>query len=220
MANQKTIMEVTLVMKRNITLAALLFTLVPMTAFGQAPNPNEVHIKNVTAIGNGCPSGTVGTMVSPDAKAFTMFFDQFIASGGGGTPIQEQQKVCNIGLQLHFPQGWSYSIVGVDYRGYAALDPGVRALQASEYWIQGAGTSRARLSSTFFGPYSDEYLLQDRLAVSAVIWSPCGAARNLNVRARVAVQGTSQTKRGLMTIDSIDGEVKHIYGVQWRRCRR
>ena len=204
-------------MKSNITLAALL-TLIPMTAFGQGPNPREVTIDGIVANGNGCPSGTVDTMVSADAKAFTMFFDQFIASGGGSTPVTEQQKVCNISLNLRFPQGWSYSIIGVDYRGYASLDAGVRALQASEYWIQGAGTSRARLTSTFLGPYADEYLLQDRLGVSAVIWSPCGATRALNVRARVAVQNTSPSKRGLMTIDSIDGEVKHIYGVQWRRC--
>lgn len=205
-------------MKRNFTLAALLMSLAP-AAFAQGPNPNEVTIVDVRPMGNGCSPGTVDTMVSPDAKAFTMFFSEFIASGGGTTPISEQQKICNIGLTLRFPQGWSYSIVGVDYRGYASLDAGVQGLQASEYWIQGAGTARARLASSFFGPYADEYLLKDRLALTSVVWSPCGVNRSMNIRARVAVQNTDRNRKGLLTIDSIDGEVKHIYGLQWRRCR-
>jgi len=206
-------------MKKSLFGAVALLGMISTNLLAQVgPNPREVTIRNITHGGSGCPSGTVSSSVSDDAKAFTLFFDNFVASGGRGTTSADSYKVCNLSIDLRFPQGWSYSIVGVDYRGFAQLDAGVTGQQRSEYWIQGAGTRRIPMRSDIFGPYANDYLYQDRLGVTAVVWSPCGATRALNVKASVAVVGANNSRSGLMTVDSIDGEVKHIYGIQWRRC--
>jgi hypothetical protein len=184
-----------------------------------APNPNEVTIRNITYGGTGCPSNTVAASVSPDAKAFTLFFDQFVAQGGPGTTARDSYKVCNLSIDLRFPTGWTYSLVGVDYRGFAQLDPGVTGQQRSEYWIQGVSGRSIPLRSDIFGPYANDYRYSDRLGLTSVVWAPCGMTRALNVKASVAVVGANSRRSGLMTVDSIDGEVKHVYGIQWRRCR-
>lgn len=201
-------------MKKSLVTAAFVLAMLPVAAFAQAPDPSQVHIQSITANGNGCPLGSMSTSVSPDAKAFTLFFDQYIASAGPGIPITEKNKVCQINVDLRFPGGYSYSVISVDYRGYASLERGAVGRQRSEYWIQGVTSQRKVYQSTFYGPKAEDYLLSDRLGVGADVWSPCGATRALNISSRVTIEGG----RGLLTVDSIDGEVSHIYGLRWRKC--
>jgi hypothetical protein len=184
-----------------------------------APNPREVTIRGMIHGGTGCPVDSVAANISDDAKALTLFFDQFVAQTGGNSTAADAYKVCNLQINLRIPHGWSYTILGVDYRGFANLDAGVSGVQRSEYWLQGVGGRSIPLRSTIFGPFSDDYRYSDRLSLAAAIWSPCGVNRALNIKTSVSLSGGSKRKHGLMTVDSIDGELKHIYGIQWRRCR-
>ena len=163
-------------MKRTFTTAITTVALLGM--FGSkvlaqdAPNPNEVTIRNITYGGTGCPSNTVAASVSPDAKAFTLFFDQFVAQGGPGTTARDSYKVCNLSIDLRFPAGWTYSLVGVDYRGFAQLDPGVTGQQRSEYWIQGVSGRSIPLRSDIFGPYANDYRYSDLRRVGTLRCHP------------------------------------------------
>ncbi len=57
---------------------ALLLTLKGMAQ--DAPNPDEVYIKRITWAGSSCAdASSVGSNISPDAKAFTLSFNSFIA---------------------------------------------------------------------------------------------------------------------------------------------
>src|SRR5690606_28627008 len=60
--------------------------------------------------------------------------------------------------------------------------------------------------------------IRDALPLDAVVWSPCGESIAVNINAQVKVVGGNNRRGGLMTLDSVDGVVKHKYGLQWRRC--
>jgi hypothetical protein len=200
--------------KLLFTTAALMFTTGAMAA-----SPPWVTIEGIKYAGTGCPAGSVMEDISSDYKAFTLLFDDYVVEAGPDVSRREMRKACQINVDLKFPQGWSYSIMDVDYRGYVSLDRGVTGVAQSNYYFQGQRGS-ARLKTTFRGPVDDDYEYRDKLGVSALVWSPCGANRSLNIKSQIRLDNRrNRNGSGLLTLDSIDGEVKHIYGIRWRRCR-
>lgn len=197
---------------------AILLGLSTNLATAQAPNPGEVHINNIAYAGTGCPAGSVAGDLSTDAKAFTLLFDTYAAEAGPGIPRSENRKFCQLTVNLQVPQGWSYSLLDVTYKGFASLDRGTEGIQTSSYYFQGATGQTATLETRIPGQYNDDYEINDSIGLDAVVWSPCGVNRALNIKSAVQVRA-SGSRQGLMTIDSIDGELRHIYGVRWRRCR-
>lgn len=182
-----------------------------------APNPNQVRVNGIAYAGSGCPAGSVANLLAPDAKAFTLLFDSYVAEAGPGILLSAGRKNCQIAVDLRFPQGFSYSLFKVDYRGYAHIDRGATGIQQTRYYFQGS-SSNAVMRSTYVGPRDENYQISDTLGISAVVWSPCGSSRALNMNTEVRVSA-SNGSRALMTVDSIDGELKHIYGIRWRRCQ-
>jgi len=181
--------------------------------------PTGVRIRNLSWAGSGCPAGTVAWNVAPDAMAFTLLFDSYVAEIGPGLPLSLGRKNCQILVDLDFPQGWSYSVFTVDYRGFFNLDSGVSGIQQSNYYFQGELLT-ARLQTKLNGPKVGDYQIRDSLGLDALVWSPCGAQRALNINSSVYLENKSgnPNARGTMTTDSIDGKVTLIYGLQWRRC--
>lgn len=197
--------------------ASLLLPAIAQTAL--ADTPDYVSVRSIAYAGSGCPAGSVAENISPDLQAFTLLFDNYIAEVGPGVSAREKRKNCQINIDLDFPQGWSYTIFTVDYRGYMSLENKVVGTQKSSYYFQGSRAT-ASLQSVFRGPYDNDYQIRDTLGLSAVVWSPCGASRALNINTQVRVDNNRNRRGfGLATIDSIDGQLAHIYGIQWRRCR-
>lgn len=181
------------------------------------PDPSQVSIQKIAYAGSGCRAGTVSDLMSPDAKSFTLLFDSYIAEAGPGIPLSESRKNCQIGVDMRFPQGWSFTVFEVDYRGYARLDRGTTGLQKTDYYFAGQSKS-ASLQSNFFGAVDRDYQVRDTLGISSLVWSPCGVTRALVMNTQVRVTARGQ-QRALMTVDSINGELTHKYGIQWQRCR-
>jgi hypothetical protein len=75
------------------------------------PNPSQVYVQSISYGGSGCPQGTVGQSISDDRTTFTLIYDQYIASTGPGVPITESRKNCQLNVNLHVPQGWTFTIV-------------------------------------------------------------------------------------------------------------
>ncbi len=197
--------------------APLLFATISSAAHADAPA--YVRVRSISYAGSGCPAGSVAGNTSPDRQAFTLLFDQYVAEVGPGVPFNQKRKNCQINVDLDFPQGWSYSILTVDYRGYVALEGGVKGAQQSSYYFQGQG-STATLKTNMFGPIDQNYQIRDTLGLSAVVWSPCGAQRALNINSQLTVDNAgSASRHGLLTTDSIDGQLHLVYGIQWQRCR-
>lgn len=197
--------------------AGLVLSMLAGSAFAADPHPEYVHVKKIAFAGTGCPAGSVAGNISSDAKAFTLLFDQFVAETGPGIPLAFARKNCALNVDLEFPNGWSYAILDVDYRGYVQLDAGATAEQKSSYYFQGDAKT-ATLTTTARGPLAKDYHIRDSLGLEALVWSPCYASRSLNINAQVRTAASNRNARGLITIDSIDGELTHVYGIRWRKC--
>jgi hypothetical protein len=201
---------------RSLLRFALLATVaLPSTALAQ-PNPNEVYVQSISYGGTGCQQGSVGNSFSNDRKSFTLIFDSYIASSGPSVPVTENRKNCQMNVNMHIPQGFSYSIAQFDYRGYVQLPKGVSAEQKSIYYFQGE-TEQASAASRFVGPVAKDYLVSDRLGLPAVVWMPCGRTVPVNINSQVRLLGAGSAQAQITT-DSIDGKVKHILGFQWLQC--
>jgi hypothetical protein len=181
--------------------------------------PLEVRIRSISWAGSGCAAGTVASNLEPGFRALTLLFDSIVAEIGPGVPISLSRRSCQLLVDLDVPQGWSYSVVDVDYRGSANLDPGVSAVQRSTWSFRGQPQT-ARLEATLTGPFVGDYQIRDSLGINTLVWSPCGAQRALiiNESIRLVNNSGSTDARGVTTTGSINDTVKHIYGLQWRRC--
>ena len=201
----------TLIMKA--TVAAFCFA--ATSAF--ATSPPWAHVESISYAGSGCPAGSVAENLSDDLTAFTLLFDDYVAEVGPGISRREARKNCQINLDLKFPQGWSYTLFEVDYRGYVGIDRGVTALQSSRYYFQGNRHS-CKFDTKFYGSMDDDYEIHDTVAASALVWSPCGANRSLNINTQVRLASRKRGATGIITMDSVDGQVTQLYGIKWKRC--
>jgi hypothetical protein len=180
--------------------------------------PDYVQIERISYAGSGCRAGSVAEDVAPDRQSFTLMFDNYVAEVGEGTLRSDARKNCNINVRMRFPSGWSYSIVDLDYRGYVYLDHGITATQSSSYYFQGDSRT-ARFSSMYYGPVDRNYHFRDSVGMSATVWSPCGADRSLNINTAISINNMrNRFGSGLMSTDTIDGLLRHVYHMRWRRC--
>lgn len=181
------------------------------------PNPEEFYVESISYGGTGCPQGTVGKSISDDRETFTLIFDNFVASVGPGIPITESRKSCQLNLNLHVPQGWSFAIVDTTFRGYVQLAAGqTGSLQSRVYFN---GSHELDFRTGFVGPIARDYTATDRIRVRDRVWSECGAVTPMNIEASISIIGHTSSQ-GQMTVDSEDGQISHNFGIEWKQCHQ
>jgi hypothetical protein len=175
--------------------------------------PSSVRIVELGHSGTGCPLGTVDASVINAGSQLFVGFDEFIAQTEPGGP-SFARKNCQLRVLLEFDPAWSVSLVSADYRGFAALEAGVRGEQKSTYFFQGTPPPGDSFATTVLsGPFFENYARRDDLAL--LVFSKCGPSRhNLIINSEVRVLG----REGLMTVDSVSQQVEHVYELSWRRC--
>ncbi|MDB4964975.1 MAG: putative secreted protein [Myxococcales bacterium] len=183
------------------------------------PDPGTIYITDMTYNGSGCPLGSTVAHVADDATTFTVIHSQFLAQVGPGIMASEARKNCQINLGLFVPQGFSYAVASVDYRGYAGLAPGANARQKAIYYFEGHPV-QGSTAHMFYGPVEDDWHVNETADVAALIWSPCGEKRNLNINAEIRLaRGTSPASASsYMTMDSEDGSIETLYHLAWKKC--
>jgi len=182
----------------------------------QAPNPGDVKIISISAIGSGCPAGHAYATVDSTGTIFDVAFDQYIVEVGSGVSAAESRKNCRVSLNIEFPQGLQMSIVDTTFTGYAALAEGQTGTCRAAYSFSGGGQSVAA-QKTISGPIETNYEMNEK--VDIVSYSLCGdhtAILNVNSEVRISPPGSS--KKGLMTVDSFDGRLHVIFQASWRSC--
>jgi hypothetical protein len=189
---------------------------------GDRPDPSKVYFHSVTYGGTGCPQGSMAQSFSNDRTTFTLIFDKYVAAVGPGVGQLESRKNCQLNLNIRIPQGWQFSIVSTDFRGYVSLDRGLKATQKSIYYFQGE-TTQSSANANWMGPVAKDYLVSDRIPISSVVWSACSVVRPINMNTQVRIEPASGASfpngaRGQITTDSIDGKIAQKYGLSWRRC--
>lgn len=181
---------------------------------------DEIVITVATVNGSGCPEGTAAVAVSPDNKAFTVTYSDYLAQVGVGSSPIDFRKNCQLSLVMHVPQGFTYAVASVDYRGYAYLEEGASGMSKASYYFQGSPET-AEHSHTYDGAYNDNWQATDETDWASLVWAPCGELRNFNINTELRVDaGTSDTEEttSFMTMDSTDGDVSTTYHFAWKTC--
>lgn len=166
--------------------------------------------------GTGCPAGSAGVALSPDSKAISILFDQYVVEAGGQRSFD--RKNCNIAIPIHVPQGLSVSILAIDYRGFVGLPRGARAQLNVDYFLAGAGRG-VRSTKNFVGEQTQDYLTSDRLGLEAIVWSACGADTILRANTTLSAFSNSRRDQTMATVDSADIQAGIVYQIQWKTCR-
>lgn len=178
---------------------------------------NDINLGVPGYGGNGCPANSASVTLSDDKKSLSIIFDQFIVEAGGMNKTIER-KTCNIAIPVHVPQGFSISIIDVDYRGYVSLPSQASARLTAEYFL--AGSLGPRFDKTFVGKTDTDYTFNNAIGIQAQIWSPCGADTILRVNAAMLVRTNRYRDEALATVDSADFKAGMLYKLQWKRCSR
>ncbi|MGW3569963.1 DUF4360 domain-containing protein [Streptomyces sp. NPDC000941] len=179
----------------------------------------KIQVTINTVNGSGCPKGTAAVAVSSDNTAFTVTYSDYLAQVGAGADPTDIRKNCQLNLGVHVPQGFTYAIASVDYRGYASLEKGAKGTEKASYYFQGSADTTSR-THDFSGPYSDNWQTRDSTDYSALVWAPCGVERNFNINTELRVNaGTSPAgSTSFMAMDSTDGSNNTIYHIAWKEC--
>lgn len=179
--------------------------------------PGKVTVDVVTVNGSGCPAGTAAVAVADDNTAFTVTYSDYTAQAGTGSTPTQFRKNCQLNLRVQYPQGFTYGIAQVDYRGFAHLPRGARGVQRASYYFSGqssTGTSTHNISA----PKSDNWQFTDRTEVAEIIFAPCGAVRHVNVNTELRAYSNSANQAAFVSMDSTDGSVNTTYQFAWKRC--
>jgi hypothetical protein len=199
-------------MKKSVLLLALLGAASSLYANWE----NDVRLGEPEYGGTGCPAGSAAVALSPDAKAMSILFDQFVSEAGANTGRRIDRKTCNIAVPVHVPQGYSVSIFQIDYRGFNSLPYGAYSVFNVEYFF--AGTRGPNYERRFDGELEDNYLLRNELAASTHTWSACGQNVILRANTNMMVRSNAQNESALATVDSADVQAGLVFNLQWRKC--
>lgn len=182
-------------------------------AFG---GPDGIRLGQPSYGGTGCPGGTAAATLSPDATSLSILFDAYQVEAGGMTGRQTDRKSCNVAIPVTVPQGYSVSIIQIDYRGFNSLPYGAQSRFNVEYFF--AGTQGPAFSRDFFGATNEDFLINNQLRAEAVIWSACGAEPTLRANTSLMVQSNYQGEQALASVDSADVQASVVFQLQWKRC--
>ncbi|WYZ38151.1 hypothetical protein EsH8_III_000065 [Colletotrichum jinshuiense] len=193
----------------------------PTTGDTDKPYPpaDQVKIVDVNYGGSGCPKNTVTDILSDKRDLVTLLFDDYIAESGPNINPTKNRAACQINIKMHFPQGWQLSVFQADYRGHVDLPKGVEGYCKATYYFSGDSNSLSR-SLKFNGPVVEDYTKTDVFGLESVVWSACGEEAMLNVKSAIEIRPLGTEKYALMTVDSTDYKVAHLYHIQWRRCKK
>ena len=186
-------------------------------ALAQDEAPKNFRINNIRSNGVGCPLGTVATNISDDQQAFTLSFSEFYAEVSPVTGIQQQRKACRVIFDTEQDAGWEYAIFAVTYRGFAALDSAVQGQQTLRF---GGLGKEAETTLSLVGPYEADYINAQEVPISSLKWSGCqnNKLRDFTIHAALTLQAPDAATQGLLTVDTVDGEIRQEYEVLWREC--
>ena len=187
-------------------------------AYAHSEVPDNVKIESLIYAGTGCPAGTVAESLADDNQAFTLIFDDFVAEVGPFVSRRESRKFCQMNLALSYTPGWSFAVIELDTRGYVGLDKKVKATEKTSFYFQGSETMGS-FEENFTGYIDDDYDVYNSIPFDAAIWSPCDSNRSLNIKTSIRLNNRkNKSGSGIITADSIDGQMAMVYGISWKRC--
>ncbi len=184
---------------------------------------NQIYIKGITVNGTGCRTGNFEQNLSNDKRAFTLTFSEFFAEIGPGLDPGRARRNCNVTLKLNVPAGYQYTVGTFNYRGHMTLDAGVKGELATNYFFSGV-PAQGTYSKARVGDFDEDYVFTDAVGFTTNYvpgnWSPCDVERPFSINSTITLSrldGNSNSQ-GLISSESIDGELVQQFGLAYRRC--
>jgi hypothetical protein len=179
------------------------------------PPSDQITVQVITVNGSGCPAGTAEVSQS-DNTSFKIRYHKYVAEGGAAPT--DIRKACQLALRFHIPQGFTFAISTVDYRGYADLRPGATATQQALYYLQGKPNG-ATISHEVNPDNYGRWHTQDSFAEADLVWAACGEDRNLNLKTSLRVyQPAGTAGRSSVRMTRTEGDVDTEYQYSWKHC--
>lgn len=219
---------------RSLTLLLIIFIAVVSYSgnlFSDTPPLGSVRITDVSYSGAACPQNSVSHMLSPDGAALSLLFDDYLVEVESDRRDASATKSCEVLLTLQSPPGWEFGIFSVDIRGFAGFDPGTTGWQWAVYWLNGRGLSGVEndckgnygnyvACKQFYGPFDDNYIHSNTLSLNNIPFSSCIRTQHrIKIRTGAVVQTKEAGQRAaILTVDSMDGELRERYNLAWRQC--
>jgi hypothetical protein len=203
----------------TLAAAALALSTIVIPTPADPPPTGQITIDIVTVNGSGCRIGTAAIAVSPDNKAFTVTYSDYLAQVGPQARPTDFRKNCQLNLKVNVPGGFTYGIAQADYRGFADLQKGAKGTAKASYYFQGMSDTDSR-SKSWNGTMSDNWQVTHKTDVASIIYHPCGEKRNFNINTELRVdKGTSDAKKtSFMAMDSTDVSIATVYHFAWKKC--
>lgn len=186
-----------------------------------APPDGVVKINKIIYGGSGCPQNSVSSSIADNGLNFGVSFDNYIAGIGNGFTRHDKRKNCELRVELTVPSGYSYTIVDVNYRGYADLDYGINGTFKTRYHFQGE-TDLAELTRSVRGSIDHDFIVSDSLDFESFVWSECGTTAPVVLTTQHNLKKThnaSSYAEGVIGMDSVESKLTHQYGLKWKHCR-
>jgi hypothetical protein len=180
---------------------------------------DDIYIYDFGYGGTGCPSDSVGAVMSPDFKKISMFFDQYIADSTLSNRGRAR-KSCNLGVAVRVPHGLSVSLVSLDYRGYVDNAPGAYASLQAEYFFAGQSVG-GQLKKEWFDPDEEvveDFVEEDEFELGTIVWSPCGEDAIIRANTSIKAYESAAGEPALIQVDTVDATAEVVYQLQWKTC--
>jgi hypothetical protein len=181
-------------------------------------SPDRPAIVSVRANGTGCPNGAAVASIGPDLRTLSVWFNAFEAAVNKHQSLAV--KDCQLVIQMSPTENLSYAVSELFYQGYAFLEAGQNAQHLSMIYVQGTPIASEEAPALLVGPYDDIFQYQDAIETDDRVWTPCGAARDLNVRLTLRIQDSAKNEGYLNLATDIDAaiELKLRLKIAVRRC--
>ncbi|TDD37651.1 DUF4360 domain-containing protein [Actinomadura sp. KC06] len=191
----------------SVATAPLALTFAPASA---APAPPAPVIEIATLNGSGCPPGTV--KVAPDPDGFTIKYSGYTASVGGDAKPTDSRKNCQVSLKVTVPEGLTYAVEKVDFRGTGGMEPTTTGVLKSNFYFAGH-PSTSSITREIPGPVAGDWQRNERWV--ELLWPQCGEQRNLNLNTELRVTASDKSKANFLSMNSDLGTSYHF---NWKTC--
>lgn len=196
--------------------AVILSAILATSAFGQeGPSRDEIEIKTVSAAGSGCADGSATARVWSSTEGGPIdrgeiSYDGFIVDRPG-----RSYKACMFTLNMHYPVGWSYTVVATNVPGAAVLQEGVQAQvnTSVDFKREGHETNITRKQN---GYWEGSFNLKQNFENPA--WSVCGKFYPMTLKVSASLTGDPESE-DMPSVIHIGGlKRKQNIKFKWRRC--
>jgi hypothetical protein len=203
----------------TLMLLALGMGAIPMLWAQENEGPGSVSIRNIRVQGDACNPANSSVIVSDGGEAFTAVFDEFYIDLNGASNLQKQ---CRLTFDLEQTPGWQFAVISVAARGYIHLDEGVTGQQMIRFGAIGRGEKEKSVMA-LRGAMEQDYTHAADIGVSEISWHGCknnnhDRVKDFFIGTSINLQSRTPNARGVLTVDSVDGNAELVYDLVWRRC--